>query len=37
VVTVVVDGQVIVREGEHRLGDVGRLLTTAIEKLWEDA
>ena len=35
--TVVVDGRVVVSEGQHVLGDVGRLLTAAIEPLWEDA
>jgi cytosine/adenosine deaminase-related metal-dependent hydrolase len=35
--TVVVDGRVIVREGRHVLGDVGRLLADAIAPLWEDA
>ena len=34
--TVVVDGRVVVRDGEHLLGDVGALLSTAIEPLWED-
>jgi formiminoglutamate deiminase len=34
--TVVVDGRVIVSEGQHVLGDVGRLLTDAIAPLWED-
>jgi cytosine/adenosine deaminase-related metal-dependent hydrolase len=33
--TVVVDGRVIVSEGQHVLGDVGRLLADAIEPLWE--
>jgi cytosine/adenosine deaminase-related metal-dependent hydrolase len=33
--TVVVDGRVIVSEGRHVLGDVGRLLADAIEPLWE--
>jgi formiminoglutamate deiminase len=33
--TVVVDGKVIVREGRHALGDVGRLLADAIAPLWE--
>jgi formiminoglutamate deiminase len=32
--TVVVDGEVIVSGGAHRLGDVGVLLTEAIEPLW---
>jgi cytosine/adenosine deaminase-related metal-dependent hydrolase len=35
--TVVVDGRVVVSEGRHVLGDVGRLLADAIEPLWEDA
>jgi formiminoglutamate deiminase len=35
--TVVVDGRVVVREGGHVLGDVGALLTAAIEPLWADA
>jgi formiminoglutamate deiminase len=34
--TVVVDGRVIVSEGQHVLGDVGRLLADAIAPLWED-
>jgi formiminoglutamate deiminase len=33
--TVVVDGNVVVSDGHHRLGDVGRLLGYAIEPLWE--
>jgi formiminoglutamate deiminase len=33
--TVVVDGRVVVSDGQHVLGDVGRLLTAAIEPLWE--
>ena len=33
--TVIVDGRTVVSGGEHRLGDVGRLLQTAIEPLWE--
>ncbi|WP_436492022.1 formimidoylglutamate deiminase [Actinokineospora sp. HUAS TT18] len=32
--TVVVGGEVIVREGRHRLGDVGAMLGEAIEGLW---
>jgi cytosine/adenosine deaminase-related metal-dependent hydrolase len=32
--TVVVDGRVIVADGQHVLGDVGRLLAAAIEPLW---
>lgn len=35
--TVVADGRMVVREGRHVLGDVGRLLTEAIAPLWEDA
>jgi hypothetical protein len=35
--TVVVDGRVIVREGRHVLGDVGRLLADAIAPLWEES
>jgi formiminoglutamate deiminase len=34
--TVVVDGRVVVTEGRHVLGDVGRLLAAAIDPLWED-
>jgi formiminoglutamate deiminase len=33
--TVVVDGHVVVDEGQHRLGDVADLLTDAITPLWE--
>jgi formiminoglutamate deiminase len=32
--TVLVDGRVVVRDGRHRLGDVGALLTAAIRPLW---
>ncbi|MGQ0840315.1 formimidoylglutamate deiminase [Actinokineospora sp.] len=32
--TVVVGGRIVVRSGEHVLGDVGRLLGTAIGGLW---
>ncbi|MGI8761334.1 MAG: formimidoylglutamate deiminase [Jatrophihabitantaceae bacterium] len=32
--TVLVDGTVVVEHGRHRLGDVGRMLATAIEPLW---
>jgi cytosine/adenosine deaminase-related metal-dependent hydrolase len=32
--TVVVDGRVVVAEGRHVLGDVGRLLADAIDPLW---
>jgi formiminoglutamate deiminase len=35
--TVVADGQVVVRSGVHRGGDVGRLLRDAIEPLWVGA
>jgi formiminoglutamate deiminase len=35
--TVVVDGRVVVSDGQHVLGDVGRLLSAAIAPLWEDA
>lgn len=34
--TVYVDGVPIVRDGQHRMGDVGRLLREAITPLWED-
>jgi cytosine/adenosine deaminase-related metal-dependent hydrolase len=34
--TVVVGGRVAVADGVHMLGDVGRLLSAAIEPLWED-
>jgi len=34
--TVVVDGEVVVDRGEHRLGDVGALLRAAIEPLWAE-
>ena len=33
--TVLVDGEVVVRDGRHRLGDVGRLLVEAIGPLWD--
>jgi formiminoglutamate deiminase len=33
--TVLVGGEVVVREGRHRLGDVGALLDAAIAPLWE--
>jgi formiminoglutamate deiminase len=33
--TVVVDGRVVVADGQHALGDVGRLLAAAIGPLWE--
>jgi formiminoglutamate deiminase len=32
--TVVVDGHVVVQDGRHRLGEVGRLLDTAIGAVW---
>ncbi|ALG13546.1 formimidoylglutamate deiminase [Kibdelosporangium phytohabitans] len=32
--TVVAGGRVIVEDGRHRAGDVGQLLTEAIEELW---
>jgi cytosine/adenosine deaminase-related metal-dependent hydrolase len=35
--SVVVDGRVVVDEGRHALGDVGRLLAEAVEPLWEGA
>jgi formiminoglutamate deiminase len=35
--TVIVDGRMVVSEGRHVLGDVGRMLREAIEPLWEDA
>ncbi|RIK15660.1 MAG: formimidoylglutamate deiminase, partial [Acidobacteria bacterium] len=35
--TVVVDGRVVVEDGRHRLGDVGRLLHEAITPLWKDS
>ena len=31
---VIVDGQAVVTDGQHRLGDVGRLLRDAIDPLW---
>lgn len=34
---VVSGGRVVVRDGRHVLGDVGRLLTEAIEPIWEEA
>lgn len=34
--TVIVDGRVVVDDGRHILGDVGRLLTEAINPLWSD-
>lgn len=35
--TVLVDGTPVVEDGRHRLGDVGRLLSDAIDPLWKDA
>jgi cytosine/adenosine deaminase-related metal-dependent hydrolase len=35
--TVIVDGRVVVSGGQHVLGDVGRLLTAAVDPLWETA
>ena len=35
--TVIVDGRVIVSDGRHVLGNVGRLLASAIHPLWETA
>jgi formiminoglutamate deiminase len=32
--TVIIDGNLVVEHGRHRLGDVGRLLTDAIAGLW---
>ncbi|HEY6745609.1 MAG TPA: formimidoylglutamate deiminase [Mycobacteriales bacterium] len=32
--TVMVDGQVVVQDGQHRLGDIGALLGAAIDPLW---
>lgn len=37
VATVVVDGAVVVHDGQHRLGDVGRLLHEAITPLWKES
>ncbi len=37
VATVVRGGERIVTDGQHRLGDIGRLLHDAIAPLWEDA
>lgn len=34
--TVVTGGRLLVENGRHRLGDVGRLLTDAITPLWEE-
>jgi hypothetical protein len=33
----VVDGRVVVEDGRHLLGDVGKLLADAIIPIWEDA
>ena len=35
--TVIAGGEVIVSGGRHRLGDIGRLLRTAIDALWKTA
>jgi formiminoglutamate deiminase len=35
--TVVIDGQFVVQDGRHRLGDVGALLHSAITPLWSAA
>lgn len=35
--TVIRDGEVIVEDGQHRLGDVGRLLASAIDPLWRNS
>ncbi len=35
--TVLVDGEVVIAAGRHRLGNVGRLLADAIDSIWEDA
>jgi formiminoglutamate deiminase len=35
--TVLVGGEVVVRDGRHRLGDVGLLLEAAIAPLWEES
>ena len=35
VTDVIRDGEMVVASGEHRLGDVGRLLRAAIDELWE--
>jgi cytosine/adenosine deaminase-related metal-dependent hydrolase len=34
--SVIIDGRVVVSEGQHVLGDVGRLLAEAIEPLWAE-
>nr|MBA2739122.1 amidohydrolase family protein [Nocardioidaceae bacterium] len=34
--TVVVGGRVVVKDGHHLLGDVGRLLADAIAPLWDE-
>lgn len=36
VTDVIRDGEPVVTDRRHRLGDVGRLLNDAIDKLWED-
>jgi formiminoglutamate deiminase len=35
--TVVAEGRLVVRDGQHVLGDVGRLIADAIAALWEEA
>jgi cytosine/adenosine deaminase-related metal-dependent hydrolase len=35
--TVIVDGRTVVQGGRHVLGDVGSLLQSSIEPLWETA
>ncbi|AKU15354.1 formimidoylglutamate deiminase [Luteipulveratus mongoliensis] len=35
--TVIRDGEIVVQDGQHRLGDVGRLLSDAIDPLWRSA
>jgi len=34
--TVIIGGRTLVSEGAHYLGDVGRLLTDAIDPLWSE-
>lgn len=36
VTDVIRDGEVVVADGQHRLGDVGRLLAEAINPLWQE-
>lgn len=33
--TVVVGGEIVVRDGEHRLGDVGAMMSSAVGQIWE--